>query len=121
MLGAAFPKAKIYPLPDIGVGNNCKWGEYVIKNVEDIFGKKPDALFSGEEDRRTAWLNDELGIKEVFVPKTIKVSTTKLKKYLIYGDKKSWNKYIVATLRPKFDEIRRKIVETKNITNTQSI
>ncbi len=28
-------KVHIYPLPDIGVGNNGTWGDYVLQNVED--------------------------------------------------------------------------------------
>lgn len=39
-------RIQIYPLPDIGVGNNSKWGDYVINNVIELFGEKPDLLIS---------------------------------------------------------------------------
>ncbi|MDO5331717.1 MAG: adenylyltransferase/cytidyltransferase family protein [Bacillota bacterium] len=120
-LNAAFPDAKVFPLNDIGVGNNCKWGEYVIKTVEDIYGKKPDVLFSGEESRRIAWLDPEFGVGAVFVPKEIDISSTQMKQYLLEGNRAAWNDFSVPVLSPKFDEIRQKIIETKDISNTQSI
>ena len=52
----------ISPLPDIGVGNNCKWGEYVIENAVRCFGRAPDLLVSGKEDRRTGWFSDGKGL-----------------------------------------------------------
>ena len=45
-------RVQIYPLPDIGVGNNAKWGDYVLQNVRRRFGRAPDLLVSGKEDRR---------------------------------------------------------------------
>ena len=44
-------KIYVYPLPDIGVGNNSTWGDYVLKNVIDRFGEMPDLLISGKEAR----------------------------------------------------------------------
>ena len=40
-------RVRIEPLPDIGVGNNSKWGDYVLQNVQRRFGKAPDLLVSG--------------------------------------------------------------------------
>ena len=32
-------RIKIYPLPDIGVGNTPEWGEYLLNNVTERFGE----------------------------------------------------------------------------------
>ena len=39
----------VYPLPDIGVGNNAKWGDYVLGQVAERFGRLPDLVVSGKE------------------------------------------------------------------------
>ena len=44
-------RVRIEPLPDIGVGNNGKWGDYVLQNVQRYFGKAPDLLFFIDDDR----------------------------------------------------------------------
>ena len=56
-------KIRVYPLPDIGVGNNTKWGEYVLKNILDRFGSYPDLLVSGKEERRLNWFDGESGFE----------------------------------------------------------
>ena len=45
----------VYPLPDIGVGNTAAWGDYVLENVMQRFGRMPDLLVSGKETRRLDW------------------------------------------------------------------
>ena len=58
LLHAVFGDAiRVYPLPDIGVGNNSRWGEYVLRNVLERFGMMPDLLVSGKESRRLDWFD----------------------------------------------------------------
>ena len=63
----------IFPLPDIGVGNNGTWGEYVLKNVADRYQCAPDLLISGKELRRVSWFDgiEQVRISELYIPKTI--------------------------------------------------
>ena len=121
VLKAAFPDAKVFPLPDIGVGNCEKWGDYVVAKVEEYLGRKPDVFYSGEEDRRKSWLDPGLGIKEVFVPKGINISSTQMKAFLEAGDEESWNKFSALPTGANFAEIRAIIAQTSKNTNTQSI
>ena len=44
----------IYPLPDLGVGNVPKWGDYVIENAIKVLGK-PDLIIYGEEPKLNTW------------------------------------------------------------------
>ena len=69
---------EIYPLPDIGVGNTSKWGDYVLKNVRERFGKAPDLLVSGKEERRVSWFDSVEGVSvaELYVSKIIDMSAS---------------------------------------------
>ena len=112
---------KTFPLPDIGVGNVSAWGDYVLENVKIFFGRLPDVLVSGEEDRRTSWLNDDSGIDEVFVPKTIDISATQMIQYLIEDDRASWKKYIDPRFYPMYEELRQIVIMSKDNLDTKSL
>ena len=85
-------RIKIYPLPDIGVGNNSKWGDYVINNVIERFGEKPDLLISGKEERRIDWFDSVSGltIAELYIPKTIEISASKMREMLVNNQFNDW-------------------------------
>ncbi len=113
-------KIMVFPLPDIGVGNNSAWGEYVIKNVVGILGKKPDLLVSGEEERRNTWYDGQ-NIKQIFIEKTVDISASKLREYIINGDSESFKKYTNEKLWDKYPFIRNTILSSKDNTDTKSI
>lgn len=114
---------KVFPLPDIGVGNTAKWGLYVLKNVRERFGREPDLLISGKETRRADWLNSEegLSIAELYVPKTIDISATEMRRFLLENDEASWRKFTDERLWPMFDELRKIAAESKDCLETASI
>lgn len=114
---------RIYPLPDIGVGNNSKWGDYVIDNVLKRFGKTPNLLISGKEGRRMNWLDSTKGlfIAELYIPKTIDISAGKMRDLLINNDFDTWKKYCDERLWDSFSEMRRVVLESKENTETDSI
>ena len=114
-------KIKIYPLPDIGVGNVPLWGDYVIKNVVEQFGRKPDAFISGEESRRQSWLDDYPGIHEVYVPKTIDISATKMIQFLINDEESEWQKYIDSKLYSQYAELRELALKSQANLETSSL
>jgi len=120
-LELAFPGILVYPLPDIGVGNCGKWGDYVIGQVVEKCGKKPDVFFSGEEQRRMSWVDSSWGIKEVFIPKTIEISSTKMKEFLLANNKQGWDEYIAKGLEPQFDFCREIVVKSQGNTTTKSL
>lgn len=114
---------EIYPLPDIGVGNNSKWGDYVIENVKERFGTSPDLLVSGKEERRIDWFDSVSGllIAELYVPKTIDISATEMREMLCSGDFETWKKYSDERLWGSFETLREAVLASKDNTETSSI
>ncbi len=116
-------KVEIYPLPDIGVGNNSKWGDYVLKNVVERFGEAPDLLVSGKEERRLGWFDDMNGImvSELYVPKVIDISATKMREFMLDGNLEEWKKYTSESLWSEFDRLSRYVRDSKDELRTDSI
>ena len=113
----------IYPLPDIGVGNNSSWGDYVLRNVVDRFGEMPDLLISGKEVRRISWFDSVEGasVAELYIPKTIDISATEMRECFINGDVDRWKEYTNPKLWDKFDLLRNEMLAAKDNTETHSI
>ncbi len=116
-------KVCVYPLPDIGVGNTSKWGDYVLENAFDRFGMLPDLLISGRESRRIDWLKGEKGrgISELYIPKTIEISATDMRQYFIDNDIEAFKKYTNEKLWSRYDEMREIILSSKENLETKSI
>ncbi|MCR5653600.1 MAG: adenylyltransferase/cytidyltransferase family protein [Ruminococcus sp.] len=114
---------EIYPLPDIGVGNNSAWGEYVLENANKCFAKAPDLLISGKEERRIDWFDGIEGISssELYVPKIIDISATEMRDFLISGDAESWRKYTNKKLWDEYDALRAEVVASKDNLETDSM
>ena len=113
----------VFPLPDIGVGNNSTWGDYVLKNVVDRFGEMPDLLVSGKEARRVSWFDsvDGASIAELYIPKTIEISATEMRDFLINDDCDSWKKYTDSKLWGKYEKLRQEVILSKDNSETHSI
>ena len=116
-------KIEIYPLPDIGVGNNAKWGDYVLRSVRQRFGKAPDLLISGKEERRVSWFDSVEGacVAELYVPKIIDISATEMRSFLVEDDFESWKKYTKSALWKDYAALRSAVLSSKDFTETQSI
>lgn len=116
-------KVFVFPLPDIGVGNNSTWGDYVLKNVVDRFGEMPDLLVSGKEARRVSWFDsvDGASIAELYIPKTIEISATEMRDFLINDDCESWKKYTDSKLWGKYEKLRQEVLLSKDNSETHSI
>ena len=113
----------IYPLPDIWIGNNSKWGDYVLENVVERFGITPDLFISGKEERRISWFDSVAGlaIAELYIPKSIDISATQMREYMITGDYDSWKKYVNPVLWEDFDRMREIVISSKDNLETGSI
>lgn len=116
-------KIRIFPLPDIGVGNNGTWGDYVLRNVEACCGRKPDLLVSGREARRLDWFDSEEGktVAELYIPKTIDISASALRAFLIADDYESWAGFVSPALHPLYHELRAIVMASKDNLITSSI
>lgn len=116
-------KIEIYPLPDIGVGNNCEWGKYVLENVKKYFGKAPDLLVSGKEERRVSWFDSVEGVSiaELYVPKTIDISATRMREFFLDDNEEEWRKFTNPALWEDYAEMRAAVLDAKDNLFTESI
>lgn len=124
MLTAIFgDEVSIYPLPDIGVGNNAAWGEYVLDNVTAAFGRLPDLLVSGKEARRISWFDSVEGtsIAELYIPKAIDISASEMREHFVNNDLESWKQYTNPLLWDQYDKLRDIILASKENLETDSI
>ena len=121
LLRTAIPDVKTYPLPDIGVGNNNKWGDYVLENAECQCGSLPDLIVSGFESRRAEWIDEKWKIAELSVPKIIDISATQMIKYMIDDERYKWEQYIEPGIADRYDEIRKYVLASRNNIETMSI
>ena len=114
---------EVYPLPDIGVGNNSTWGDYVLEHVVNRFGKHPNLCLSGTESRRIDWFDSVSGldIAELYIPKTIHISATKMREFFIAGDRESWQRYTDPALWSEFDRLREIILASRYNYKTASL
>jgi len=116
-------RIKVAPLNDIGVGNNSRWGEYVLKNVEDTFGRLPDLLVSGKEERRLDWFDGITGLQiaELYIPKSIDISASRMREFFLEGDVDSWKNYTNPLHWGKYDMLRRLVILSQEHTETASL
>ena len=114
---------RVYPLPDIGVGNNGTWGEYVLKNVNAQYHCAPDLLISGKEVRRVSWFDGIAGVRisELYIPKAIDISASQMRAFLLEGDRESWQRYTNCALWGQYDSLRQLVLESKDNDMTASI
>ena len=114
---------EVYPLPDIGVGNTAAWGDYVLENVQSRFGRLPDLLVSGKESRRLDWFDSVQGVRiaELYIPKTIEISASKMREYLIADDRKAWESYVNPKNHALYPELRKLALASRGNQQTQSI
>ena len=112
----------IEALNDIGVGNNSTWGEYVLNECYRHLKCYPDILVSGKESRRVSWFDNlEIKLAELYIPKTIPVSSSKMREAMINGDFEYWKQYanpLIHSLYPKMSEI---VIMAQINTDTKSM
>ena len=113
----------IFPLPDIGVGNNAAWGDYVLKNVKENLGRYPDLLISAKESRRVSWFDGAQGteISELYIPKTNPISATQMRQYFLDDDEHSWRMHTNPKLWPMYQALRRQVENSRENLDTDSI
>lgn len=116
-------RISIYPLPDIGVGNTAAWGDYVLENVKARFGRLPDLLVSGKEARRLDWFDSVAGVRiaELYIPKTIEISASRMREFLLRDDRASWEHYVSPEIYGLYPELRALVLLSRENGNTMSI
>lgn len=116
-------RVKIFPLPDLGVGNVAAWGDYVLENVRERFGRYPDLLVSGKEARRVDWFDNaaDLAISELYVPKSIEISASEMRELFIRNDEEAWKKFTSPAIHHEYKKLREIVLRSKDIMETDSI
>ena len=112
---------EVYPLPDAGLGNNSKWGEYVLKHVVDRFGRLPDLLISGKESRRVDWFDGIADVSELYIPKTIDISASRMREAFLADDVAFFRQFSNPKLWECYDEMKKAVLAAKDHTETDSI
>lgn len=124
MLSAVFGNTlRIFPLPDIGVGNNPAWGAYVLQQAENCLGARPDLIVSGKENRRQTWFDcpEGEGLGELVIPKTIDVSASKLREAMLRDDFEYWRSFMNPNLWSYYKTLRSQLLKAQENTHTDSI
>lgn len=116
-------RVKVFPLPDLGIGNVPAWGDYVLENVKKRFGKYPDILISGKESRRIDWFDNakELAISELYVPKSIDISASEMREMFMKDDREKWKGYVNPAIHERYDELREIVLSSHDNLDTDSI
>ena len=114
-------RVEVYPLPDMGLGNVPAWGDYVLDSAKRWCGEEPDLFVSGKEERRASWFNNENSLAELTIPKTIDISASQLRKWMLEGDFAQWSKFVSPCLHSQFDFMRDRIIQTVANDETTSI
>ncbi len=114
---------EIYPLPDIGVGNNGTWGEYVLQNVKARFGCLPDLLISGKEERRLSWFDgiQDVNIAELYLPKTITISASQMRAFFLENDRRSWQRHTNPALWNQYEHLCALVLASQDCQDTASL
>ena len=114
---------QIFPLPDIGVGNNGTWGEYVLENVKAQYGTYPDLLVSGKETRRISWFDglEQVRISELYIPKSIDISASQMRRYFLENQREQWQQYTNPALWGQYDALRTLVLLSKGNDRTASL
>ncbi len=114
---------RVYPLPDIGVGNNAGWGNYVLEQVELRFGRLPDLVVSGREVRRLDWFDSPAGrgISELYIPKSIEMSASQMRRFFAEDDFGQWKSYTNPKLWPRYRQLREIALASQGNLETKSI
>ena len=116
-------RVQIFPLPDIGVGNNGTWGEYVLENVKKQYGIYPDLLVSGKEARRISWFDGVQGVQisELYIPKTVDISASRMRSFFLRGERELWQQYTNPILWSRYDLLQKMVLESRDNDRTASL
>ncbi len=95
---------------------NSLWGQYVIDKTIECEGRKADAIISGNDESRKDWFSagQMKNVKEVLLDRrTISISATKLRGYILIGDLRAWKRYVPNEIIPEFDRVREELLKSK--------
>ena len=92
-------------------------------NLQKQFGQMPELLISGKETRRLDWFDSVQGVRvaELYIPKTIEISASQMREFLLTDDRQQWNYYVNSKIHPFYPRLRALVLESEDRLETQSI
>lgn len=105
----------ILPLKDLTCEEDLTplWGNYVINEFEKNIGISPQCIIYGKDKNIDKCFSKDTvkNITEIFVDrKTIEISATKMRSYLINNDIANWKKYSNDIIYNEYDNLRDKLL-----------
>ena len=94
----------VLPLPDIGIGDCPKWGEYLLDKAGEV-----DLFVSGEEEKYKMWFSPSIlsHLSILTIDKEeIHASGTEVRKALLQGDRETFESMMDPKLYPLYEEMR---------------
>lgn len=105
----------ILPLPDIGVGDNALWGDYIIKQYREYTGHLPQLYVSGYEDRRCTWFDNYSDINLLNISKSAcPYSGTLVRECLKNDDVAKFYELVPQQLHCEYEKMYREYNESVN-------
>ena len=110
-------KIIVKPLLDMTNENdykNKKWGSYLLSNVSKYIIKEPYYFIYGEEESREEWFsNKDLEKINKLVIKRNKedISGTKVRKYIVSGDKENFEKNTNKKIHEYYEKLREELLK----------
>ena len=114
---------EIYPLPDLGVGNNNTWGSHVFNTAKRLSHKTPELLISGKEDRRISWFDNipDCHMHELYLHKTINMSATQMRQFLVQDNQTMWRQYTPPEIWHMYDQLKAATIAAQSHPETASM
>lgn len=84
---------KIISVKIVKKTDNLRLNENIFALIEEEFGYYPDVIFSIKEPRKSSWISD-FPITEIYIPKTINISSSMLETLLFNDNKTKWKNYV---------------------------
>ena len=100
------------PLPDMGIGNDIKWGLYVLDRIKQDFGVNIDLYITGCEKERSSWFTNEIAphMDELRLTRhNIEVSATDCRNAMLNGNIRGWKQLVPKQLHQYYGEMLEKL------------
>ena len=117
---------RIYQEDDVLIGGlrdltnendiSFEWGKYILENVAQKYGQKPDLMVYGRDEARKGWFSEEDNryFSELIVAREkIQISATQLRNYLVQEEKEKWQQYVPEEIWDMYEELRSELLKIK--------
>ena len=102
---------------------STEWGRHVLACAAERFGEIPDLFVTGRETRRIDWFDcpQGAGMAQLYIPKTIDISASEMRRFLMENDRASWERYTDPALWEAYGRLRELALASAGNTETDSI